>query len=82
MLFTVDPELCKKDGLCVIACGRRLIEMKDSDTLPAPVAEADALCINCGHCVAVCPAEAFTHRDISDYLKEELDKRIKEIKNK
>jgi nitroreductase/NAD-dependent dihydropyrimidine dehydrogenase PreA subunit len=64
MLFTVDPELCKKDGLCVMACGRRLVEMKDADTVPTPVAEADALCINCGHCVAVCPSEAFSHRDI------------------
>ena len=64
MLFKVDPELCKKDGLCVMACGRMLVEMKDADTLPTPVAEAEELCSNCGHCVAVCPAEAFTHRDI------------------
>ncbi len=30
MLFYVDPEKCNRDGICVEACGRRLIEMGEA----------------------------------------------------
>jgi nitroreductase len=36
----------------------KIIQMKDG--LPVPVNGAEALCIHCGHCVAVCPTAAFT----------------------
>ncbi len=58
MPFYVDPEKCNRDGLCVKACGKRLIEMGERDSVPIPIAGAEALCINCGHCVAVCPSGA------------------------
>jgi nitroreductase len=32
---------------------------------PSLVRGAEALCINCGHCVAVCPAAALRHRNLS-----------------
>ncbi len=39
----------------------RLIEQKDLSTPPKPVPDAEARCIKCGHCVAVCPHGALTH---------------------
>jgi nitroreductase len=35
-----------------------------ADGLPRPVDKAEALCINCGHCVAVCPTRAFAHKNL------------------
>ena len=58
MPFYVDPEKCNRDGICVEACGRRLIEMGEGDSLPTLIAGVEELCINCGHCVAVCPSGA------------------------
>ncbi len=57
-LFTVDTELCNKDGICAAECPMKIIEMKDD--VPKPVNGADKLCIKCGHCVAVCPKAALT----------------------
>ncbi|MFH1136642.1 MAG: nitroreductase family protein [Pseudomonadota bacterium] len=54
-LFTIDRELCRRDGLCVQACPARLIAMKSEEDFPAPVDQAEEICINCGHCVAACP---------------------------
>jgi nitroreductase/NAD-dependent dihydropyrimidine dehydrogenase PreA subunit len=60
MLFCVDAKKCNRDGICVEACGRRLIEMGKSDSVPALIAGLEELCINCGHCVAACPTGALT----------------------
>lgn len=61
-VFTVDQEKCNKDGICAAECPMKIIEIKDG--LPVPVNGADMMCINCGHCVAVCPTAALTHRDL------------------
>ncbi len=58
MPFYVDSEKCNRDGICVEACGRRLIEMEGADSVPTLIAGVEELCINCGHCVAVCPSGA------------------------
>ena len=58
MLFYVDAEKCNRDGICVEACGRRLIEMGEADSVPTLISGVEELCINCGHCVAVCPSGA------------------------
>ena len=59
-LFTIDPEKCKRDGICVNECPARIIVQADKDSVPSLVEGGEALCINCGHCVAVCPHEAFS----------------------
>lgn len=59
-LFTVDHEKCKHDGICADECPKKLIELKDKESVPTPVHKADELCINCGHCVAVCPHGALS----------------------
>jgi nitroreductase/NAD-dependent dihydropyrimidine dehydrogenase PreA subunit len=60
MLFTVDPAKCSRCGICVEACGPLLVEMVSQDALPTPVTGGEKLCIDCGHCVAVCPTGALS----------------------
>jgi len=59
-LFTVDSELCKRDGICAAECPARIIDFKGDGTPPSPSADAAKSCINCGHCVAVCPHGAIS----------------------
>ncbi len=60
-LISFDPHKCQKDGLCVADCPLMILE-QDGEGYPRPVAGADELCIDCGHCVAVCPHGALSQR--------------------
>ncbi|MDA8404914.1 MAG: nitroreductase family protein, partial [Desulfobacteraceae bacterium] len=64
-LFEVSPEKCNRDGICVAECPVKIIELKDGASTPVPVPGADAICINCGHCVAVCPTGALSHKNMT-----------------
>jgi len=64
-ILQIDPGKCRRDGICVAACPLRIIEMPDQEALPVPTADAAELCIDCGHCVAVCPHDALTHRSMA-----------------
>lgn len=57
-LFTIDTEKCDKDGICAIECPAHIIEMTKNGPIPSEGAED--ICIQCGHCVAVCPKAAIT----------------------
>ena len=57
--FKVDQEKCNRDGLCVEECPARIIRLRPDDAVPVPEADFADYCIACGHCVAVCPTEAF-----------------------
>ncbi len=57
-LITIDRERCDKDGICVIECPAHIIEMTEEG--PVPVKGAQEICIQCGHCVAVCPKGALS----------------------
>ena len=59
-IFTVDQDKCKRDGICVSECPVQIIELKDKRSLPELVPGGAELCINCGHCVAVCPHGAIS----------------------
>ena len=59
-LFVVDEKKCKRDGICAAECPTKIISFKDGDPAPSPVKGAEATCINCGHCVAVCPHGALS----------------------
>jgi len=77
MHFHVDPERCNRDRICIEACGRRLIEIGEKDSVPTLIAGVEELCINCGHCVAVCPSgalalDAMGPRDCPEIKKELL----------
>ena len=65
MLFSIDSQQCKRDGVCAAECPLGIIDFKDKDSVPKPVANAEELCIHCGHCVAVCPHGALSHADMT-----------------
>lgn len=54
-LFTVDPEKCKRDGICADVCPFHIIDFSKGDAVPAPAKDADKDCLNCGHCMSACP---------------------------
>jgi len=50
-------EKCNRCGLCVSDCPSMIIEMPDGD-LPLIRADKEKMCIQCQHCLAVCPVGA------------------------
>jgi nitroreductase/NAD-dependent dihydropyrimidine dehydrogenase PreA subunit len=64
-LFTVDPKECRRDGLCVAECPAKIIEIIGEEGFPAPVDRAEGLCIDCGHCVSICPHGALSLKTLS-----------------
>lgn len=62
-LITVDKEKCNKDGICAAECPMRIIDMQNG--FPQLMKGAEPFCINCGHCVAVCPTTALSHKNLS-----------------
>lgn len=61
-LIVVDADLCARDGACVSECPSYILELKPGDSVPHSVKEAEERCIDCGHCVAVCPTGALSLR--------------------
>jgi len=60
-LLRVDHNKCKRDGICVQTCPAGIIEFKDKDAFPTLIRGGEQFCIQCGHCVAVCPHQAMDH---------------------
>ncbi|MCP3873750.1 MAG: nitroreductase [Desulfobacteraceae bacterium] len=56
-MFKIDSEKCDKDGICAIECPTSVIEMTEAG--PDLIKNGEQFCIQCGHCVAVCPKGAF-----------------------
>ncbi len=61
-LFVIDRSKCKRDAICVAECPVKLIQLKDKESFPEPIENAEEYCVKCGHCVAVCPQAAFSHK--------------------
>ena len=62
-LFKIDRGTCNRDGICKEVCPVDVIDLL-ADGNPTPSVDAEAVCIRCGHCLAVCPAGSFSHRDM------------------
>ncbi len=59
-LITIDTKKCRRDGICAAACPAQIIVWTDKKSFPTLLAQGEEFCINCGHCVAVCPHGALT----------------------
>ena len=57
--FTVDDERCVRCGKCAKDCIAEIIEQKDKE-LPSIRSEQEENCLQCQHCLAVCPAGAIS----------------------
>jgi len=66
-LITVDREMCRRDGICIESCPLGSITA-DADGYPVPI--DDAPCLECGHCVAICPHGALQNNRLpmADFL--------------
>jgi nitroreductase/NAD-dependent dihydropyrimidine dehydrogenase PreA subunit len=60
----IDRKKCKKDGICSRECPALLIKMQGEEGYPEMVPGGEDICILCGHCVAVCPNKALSHKKI------------------
>jgi nitroreductase/NAD-dependent dihydropyrimidine dehydrogenase PreA subunit len=64
-LFTIDQNKCRRDGICVQECPGQIIVQTAKDDFPSPADNADEFCIDCGHCVAVCPHGAISLKSMT-----------------
>lgn len=62
-LIRIDSNLCLRDGICSTVCPVKLFQ-PDGAGLPQVSDKADRNCIDCGHCLAACPAAAIDHERI------------------
>ncbi len=58
----LDQSKCKKDGICINECPFNLIETDEETGYPRSTENAEAICNSCGHCIAVCPHDALSHK--------------------
>lgn len=72
--LTIDGSKCKLDGFCARECPAVIIQLPEGKGLPEII--PGGICLECGHCVAVCPHGALSHERIpledSPLILEEL----------
>ncbi|HOB11604.1 MAG TPA: nitroreductase family protein [Syntrophomonadaceae bacterium] len=54
-LIEVDTSKCQRDRICAQECPGKLIIFPQKDSYPTTIEQAGEFCIDCGHCIAVCP---------------------------
>jgi nitroreductase/NAD-dependent dihydropyrimidine dehydrogenase PreA subunit len=57
---TIDPEKCRRDGLCISIC-EKVFSRTDKGSVPQ--AAREGACNSCGHCVLICPSGAIHQAD-------------------
>ncbi|MFN3412364.1 MAG: NADH-ubiquinone oxidoreductase-F iron-sulfur binding region domain-containing protein [Exilispira sp.] len=75
--YEIDPEICKKCGLCAKKCPSKCITGEIRKT-PFEIIQKD--CIKCGTCFEVCPFDAINKE--TGIKKEKVSENIKEKENK
>lgn len=71
----INEAQCKKDGICVAECPAALF-LESPDGVPVLAEGAGELCINCGHCIAVCPGAAISVNGISAEHCDRVDRQL------
>ncbi len=61
-LISVDRTKCKRDGICIAECPFSLIAESEDGGFPTARRAAAKICIDCGHCLAVCPHGALSFK--------------------
>lgn len=74
-LVTINHENCRRDGSCRAVCPVDLFTL-DGEGFPEFREGADASCLACGHCVAVCPQDAVNHNNISQAESPLIDRSL------
>jgi nitroreductase/NAD-dependent dihydropyrimidine dehydrogenase PreA subunit len=62
-LLIVNKNKCRRDGLCAEECPGMLIQVPEGG-FPEIKPGMEGACIECGHCIAVCPHGALSHEKI------------------
>ena len=60
----INQSLCKNDGICVQTCPVNVLAMAANAKGPAVIDGRGDHCVRCGHCVAVCAAQALQWDDM------------------
>lgn len=63
-MIVIDKKKCVKCGNCIEDCIVKLLQ-KDADGFPFLPESLKQYCLNCQHCLAVCPAAAVTCNGVS-----------------
>jgi len=75
-LLSINEDLCQRDEHCVHDCPAAIIQISGNTGVPEIIPDGDSACLECGHCVAVCPYGALSHEHIpienSPAIKESL----------
>lgn len=58
-LIQIDTEKCVQDKLCIIECPFNVLR-ENSEKFPEVDPATEYMCMQCGHCLAVCPTGALT----------------------
>ena len=71
MIVSINQDSCKACGICGSVCPRSIPETIEKDGIKRTVISQEriALCIQCGHCVAVCPNRAI---QVESFKEEEF----------
>lgn len=64
MTIRIDPGKCVRCGACVRDCIVEILKF-GPDGIPSVAPELEQFCLNCQHCLAVCPAGAVTCHNVA-----------------
>lgn len=60
-MITIDKNKCKRCNACVMQCPYNFIFNRDKEGYPKSNNNFDSHCIECFHCVLVCPSHSLSH---------------------
>jgi nitroreductase/NAD-dependent dihydropyrimidine dehydrogenase PreA subunit len=63
--LTVDADKCTHDFLCTLDCPQRILKVDPENGLPYMLEIGAKLCLQCGHCVAICPSGALSLKNMT-----------------